>query len=302
MEMLRGFHEEDTSLQAERLEMVEGLILARERALDIEEARGELSDLARYNREQEILQFQIEAEQLREQMAFDEDARLEAAEARDVLLHDQRLKRIQELPKAIEAAEAAEIAAIEETQAARDRTIGLTQDTMQSLGSVLSDAANARNSDSRAAFNIEKGIKSAELALDAILYGTKSASAFAAQNYFQGVAFAAASAASASGAVRMLTQTPESAGADAGAAGGAAADSGPSATPIDRGGAERPGSNIPASPVDNRGGTLPGAGAAAGGGGVSVSIGQFTTLGTVDDETGAKLAQAIERVKEDGLA
>lgn len=303
MEMLRSFHEEDTSLQAERLEMVESLILARERALDIEEARGELSDLARYNREQEILQFQIEAEQLREQMAFDEDARLEAAEARDVLLHDQRLKRIQELPKAIKAAEDAEKEAIAATQAERDRTIGLTKDTMQSLGAVLSNAATARNEDSRAAFVIEKGIKSAELALDAVLYGTKSVSAFAAQNYFQGIAFAAASAASATGAVKMLAQTPESAGAEAGGGGGGGgAPAGPSATPIDRGGAERPGSNIPASPVDNRGGTLPGAGAAAGGGGVSVSIGQFTTLGTVDDETGAKLAQAIERVKEDGLA
>ena len=32
-----------------------------------------------------------------------------------------------------------------------------------------------------------------------------------------------------------------------------------------------------------------------------MTIGTFTTLGTVDDETGTKLAHAIERVKADGL-
>ena len=129
-------------------------------------------------------------------------------------------------------------------------------------------------------------------------YSAKSVAAFAAQSYFQGAAFAVA--ASLSGLQPFRRWQPRRTASEPRANPPALAWAASEETHRRQ---ATSGQTLPSrKPHDGRGSTLPGPGPGAGGGGVSVSIGQFTTLGTVDDETGAKLAQAIDRVKQDGLA
>ena len=299
-EMFLAFHEEETQAAAMQLAQTEAQILARERQLEIEETRGTLSEEAKIAREQELLQLQVEAAGLREQLAFDAEAREEAGNAREQLLHEQRVKRIHDAMALEEAAKKAQEEQLQSRIQTSTDILGIAQNAVDGYGAIFSEAAKRRGATEREAFNIEKGIKAASLTLDAVTYGAKSAAAFAGLNFVQGAAFAVAASLSGAAAIQTLAATPDSIGAPGQSAG--AGVGGIGGIPTGGPGNERPDSAIPGSPIDGRGSTLPGPGPGAGGGGVSVSIGQFTTLGTVDDETGAKLAQAIDRVKQDGLA
>jgi uncharacterized HAD superfamily protein len=284
-EMFLAFHEEETQAAAMQLAQTEAQILARERQLEIEETRGTLSEEAKIAREQELLQLQVEAAGLREQ---------------EQLLHEQRVKRIHDAMALEEAAKKAQEEQLQSRIQTSTDILGIAQNAVDGYGAIFSEAAKRRGATEREAFNIEKGIKAASLTLDAVTYGAKSAAAFAGLNFVQGAAFAVAASLSGAAAIQTLAATPDSIGAPGQSAG--AGVGGIGGIPTGGPGNERPDSAIPGSPIDGRGSTLPGPGPGAGGGGVSVSIGQFTTLGTVDDETGAKLAQAIDRVKQDGLA
>ena len=299
-EMFLAFHEEETQAAAMQLAQTEAQILARERQLEIEETRGTLSEEAKIAREQELLQLQVEAAGLREQLAFDAEAREEATNAREQLLHEQRVKRIQDLRHLERLADQQRRESVKQAADNSAEVLGIAQTAVDGYGAIFAEAAKRRGATEREAFNIEKGIKAASLTLDAATYTAKSVAAFAAQSYFQGAAFAVAASLSGAAAIQTLAATPDSIGAPGQSAG--AGVGGIGGIPTGGPGNERPESAIPGSPIDGRGSTLPGPGPGAGGGGVSVSIGQFTTLGTVDDETGAKLAQAIDRVKQDGLA
>lgn len=296
----RFLFDEETAHARARLEQNEALQLQRERELDFITGDGLAATQQRINKENELLTLQIEAARLAEEMAFTEEEQQTAADAREQLLHEQKVKRMRD-EMDIRAAMDADAERSRQDQLARSTALlGIQKDFIQGFGKVAVEGAKQRGASERAVFNAEKGIKSASLALDAITYGAKASAAFAAQNYIQGAGFTVAAGIATAAAIQTLAMTPDAARGEAGAGGGASAA--PSQAP-DRGGTDAPSSQIPGSATDGRGATLPnGAGPNAAGGGVSVNIGTFQTLGTVDDETGTKLAQAIERVKADGLA
>ena len=296
----RFLFDEETAHARARLEQNEALQLQRERELDFITGDGLAATQQRINKENELLTLQIEAARLAEEMAFTEEEQQTAADAREQLLHEQKVKRMRD-EMDIRAAMDADAERSRQDQLARSTALlGIQKDFIQGFGKVAVEGAKQRGASERAVFNAEKGIKSASLALDAITYGAKASAACAAQNYIQGAGFTVAAGIATAAAIQTLAMTPDAARGEAGAGGGASAA--PSQAP-DRGGTDAPSSQIPGSATDGRGATLPnGAGPKATGGGVSVNIGTFQTLGTVDDETGTKLAQAIERVKADGLA
>ena len=298
-ELRQAWHEQETAAQAQQLQVLEERITQRQRQLEIEEIRGVETEGAKIARERELIDLQLEAARLREELAFTEEEREQTTEAREQLLHEQRVSRIEQRMRLEKKEQEAQAAALKKRQETSIGILNISKTAVEGYGKILSEGAKQRGATERQAFNIEKGIKAASLTLDSVTYGAKSAAAFAGGNFVQGAGFAIASSISAAAALQTLASSPDSIGAPGGAGGTQIAAEQPG---IRNEGNERPDSNIPASPIDGRGATLPTGGAGAAGGGVSVSIGTFTTLGTVDDETGVKLAQALDRVKEDGLA
>jgi len=295
----RLFHEQETAGAEARLAQNERLQMQKERELEFLVGEGLPAMQEQINKENEILRLQIEAAALKQEMAFTEAEQEEATSAREQLLHEQRVKRFNDERELVEKMAAARTASREKQVNDSVAILGIQKNFMNGFGKIAIEGAKQRGKSERAVFNAEKGIKSASLALDAITYGAKAAAAFAGQNYISGAGFTVAAGIATASAIQTLALTPESARGAAGATGGG----GPTAaTTPDRGGDAPPSSAVPASSAEGRGATLPNGAGPNAGGGVSVNIGTFQTLGTVDDETGTKLAQAIERVKADGLA
>ena len=290
------FHEQETAGMDGTLAQREALQLQRERELDFIIGDDLPAMQERINKENEILQLQIEAAALSEEMAFTAADREEAAGAREQLLHEQKVKRLVD-EKQLKEEMAAQLDRDRQKQLDNSvAVLGIQKNFMAGFGKIAIEGAKHRGASEKAVFNAEKAIKSASLSLDAITYGAKAAAAFAAGNFISGAGNTVAAGIAAASAIQTLALTPDSARGSAGASGGAAA-----ATTPDRGGDAPPSSAVPASAAEGRGATLPNGAGPSAGGGVSVTIGTFTTLGTVDDETGTKLAHAIERVKADGL-
>ena len=291
------FHEQDTAGMGERLAQNERMQMQREREIEFILNDDLPAMQERINKENEILNLQIEAAALRQETAFTDAEQEEAANAREQLIHEQKVKRLTD-EKELREQMAAQIEADRQKQLDNSvAVLGIQKNFMNGFGKIAIEGAKQRGASEKAVFNAEKAIKSASLSLDAITYGAKAAAAFAAGNFIGGAGNTVAAGIAAASAIQTLALTPDSARGSAGATGGAAA-----ATAPDRGGDAPPSSAVPASAAEGRGATLPNGAGPNAGGGVSVSIGTFQTLGTVDDETGTKLAQAIERVKADGLA
>jgi hypothetical protein len=291
------FHEQDTAGMGERLAQNERMQMQRERELDFILSDDLPAMQERINKENEILNLQIEAAALRQEAAFTDAEQEEAANAREQLIHEQRVKRLTD-EKELREQMTAQIEADRQKQLDNSvAVLGIQKNFMTGFGKIAIEGAKQRGASEKAVFNAEKAIKSASLSLDAITYGAKAAAAFAAGNFIGGAGNTVAAGIAAASAIQTLALTPDSARGSAGATGGAAAPTAP-----DRGGDAPPSSAVPASAAEGRGATLPNGAGPNAGGGVSVNIGTFQTLGTVDDETGTKLAQAIERVKADGLA
>jgi hypothetical protein len=295
----RFLFDEETGHARARLAQNEELQLQREREADFIMGDGLVAMQQRINKENELLSLQIEAAALAEEMAFTDEERQTAADAREQLLHEQKVKRKRDEMEIEKQLKAEREKSIQDQLNRSTAILGIQKNFIQGFGQIAVEGAKQRGASERAVFNAEKGIKSASLALDAITYGAKASAAFASGNFIGGAGFTVAAGIATAAAIQTLALTPDSARGEAGATGGGA--SAQTQAP-DRGGTEAPSSQIPGSAADGRGATLPnGAGPNAAGGGVSVNIGTFQTLGTVDDETGTKLAQAIDRVKADGL-
>jgi hypothetical protein len=291
------FHEQDTAGMGERLAQNERMQMQREREIEFILNDDLPAMQERINKENEILNLQIEAAALRQETAFTDAEQEEAANAREQLIHEQKVKRLTD-EKELREQMTAQIEADRQKQLDNSvAVLGIQKNFMNGFGKIAIEGAKQRGASEKAVFNAEKAIKSASLSLDAITYGAKAAAAFAAGNFIGGAGNTVAAGIAAASAIQTLALTPDSARGSAGATGGAAAPTAP-----DRGGDAPPSSAVPASAAEGRGATLPNGAGPNAGGGVSVSIGTFQTLGTVDDETGTKLAQAIERVKADGLA